>query len=695
MKRLHPALVLLGVAVLAYGLLIPHMGFYWDELPMSWIRYELGPEAMTRYFSTNRPVWGMLYQLTTRVLPQIPIYWEIFGLFWRWMSAVLVWAIIRELWPVRRLFALIVSLCFLVYPGFSQQWTSYLYSHFFIVLCFLLFSFLCMLWSFRISRWRWPLTIVAMICSALNLWMMEYFFVLELFRPFLILYFVLSTKDEGYGHASLSQAFSLGQREFRKMNMPGGEHPGHIHFSDILRVFVSWMPYLAVFLANVYWRLFVFNNQIYQPTLIPKLSAAFPAALGELIATVFSSLYAVSIAAWAQIFLFPNPTIDGPLTTVFYAAVALLTVLLVATFALNKRTQDEASHKIDFWPIGLGLVAMFAAGGPFWLTGLDVTLAQPSNRFTLPFMLGVSLLLAGLLELLPIRWRIGLAAGFIGLAAGRQALLADAYSRDWSTQKTMFWQMLWRAPGITPHTMVMLNEGALQFYADNSLTGALNWIYDPGNRSEGMDYVMFYPTSRIGGTLAAFEPNQAITYDFISEVFTGSTSQTLAFYYQPPGCLRLLDPQLDGDNHFISDDSLMREAASLSSAAWITAQAAARMPQIYGPEPVHSWCYYFEQADLARQEGDWARVVELGDKAFSFNDYPNDPTERFVFIEGYAHENDWARVKSLSIQSYKISPHFVAPILCKLLDRIESETPASNLKESSLNDLNTEFACLP
>jgi len=68
MKRLHPAIILLVVAILSYGLLIPQMGFYWDDLPMSWIRYQLGPEALTQYFSTNRPVWGVLYQATTRII---------------------------------------------------------------------------------------------------------------------------------------------------------------------------------------------------------------------------------------------------------------------------------------------------------------------------------------------------------------------------------------------------------------------------------------------------------------------------------------------------------------------------------------------------------------------------------------------------------------------------------------------------
>src|SRR5215212_10088435 len=145
MKRLHSAFVLLLVALIAYGVLAPQLGFYWDDLPMSWIRYELGPEAMTRYFSTNRPVWGLLYQLTTRLFPQEPFYWQVFALICRWLGAVAVWDIVRELWRDRPPFALSVALLFLLYPGFNQQWGAYLYSHFFIVLFFFLLSILLML----------------------------------------------------------------------------------------------------------------------------------------------------------------------------------------------------------------------------------------------------------------------------------------------------------------------------------------------------------------------------------------------------------------------------------------------------------------------------------------------------------------------------------------------------------------------
>ncbi len=157
LKRLVPALqhpraplLLLGAAaVLAYGLVLARTGFYWDDLPMSWIRYQLGPQAMQEYFSTNRPVWGWLFQLTTRMLPQVPIFWQAFALFWRWVCAALVWGIGRELWPGRNRFALGLGLLFLLYPGFNAQWTAYLYSHFFIVLAFFLFSLLCSLISLR------------------------------------------------------------------------------------------------------------------------------------------------------------------------------------------------------------------------------------------------------------------------------------------------------------------------------------------------------------------------------------------------------------------------------------------------------------------------------------------------------------------------------------------------------------------
>jgi hypothetical protein len=662
-KLAHPVLILLVVTVLAYGLLLAQMGFFWDELPMSWIRYQLGPDAMTRYFSTNRPVWGVLYQLTTSVLPQIPIYWEILALVVRWASAVLVWLMARNLWRGRAEFAAIASLAFLLYPGFNQQWTSFLYGHFFIVLCFLLLSFLCSIWAERRPDRRLELSLGGVILAGLNLWMMEYFFVLELLRPLLIFRVVVEAQ------------------------------PGIALRYAVRRTMAGWWPYLAVFIANVLWRLLVFNNQVYQPTLGASVRAKAAQGVLDAFTAIGQQLFRTAALAWSQIAHFPAVSRDGPRTLWYYVGVVGLAAIAVGVMIVEARRRSATGAERQWWPSALGLIAMLLAGGPFLLTGLEVTIAYPANRFTLPFMLGVSFALAGMLMYLPARLRLGVVIVVMALAAGRQALWAEDFRRDWATQKALFWQMVWRAPGIRPNTTVLMNEGALPYYADNSLIGALNWIYDPRNRSDRMDYALFYPTSRIGGTIPSLRAGLPIHYDFISEVFTGSTSQILGFYFQPPGCLRLLDPEIDAGNRLIPDDTMMRDAAALSSTAWIVADGESSMPGIYGPEPAHGWCYYFERASLAAQSEDWGQVTDLGDVALRLDDHPNDPVERFVFIEGYAHAGNWARAIELSDESYRVSRSYVGPILCRLWQRIERETGRNAGQEAALAEVKSMFSC--
>ena len=139
----------------------------------------------------------------------------------------------------------------------------------------------------------------------------------------------------------------------------------------------------------------------------------------------------------------------------------------------------------------------------------------------------------------------------------------------------------------------------------------------------------------------------------------------------------------------------MREASALSNPEQILDSPTAVMPTIYSPEPAHGWCYYFEKADLARQFGDWKEVTKLGDIAFKLDDHPNNPVERFVFIEGYAHVGDWDRALKLSKESYQVSRDYVGPLLCQLWTRIEKETTESQNKTEALLEVKTIFSCKP
>ena len=678
MKRIHPAAVILVVAILSYGLLIPLLGFYWDDLPMSWIRYQLGPEAMTRYFSSNRPVWGLLYQVTTRILPHIPMYWQVFALLLRALTGLLAWGIFKRIWKDRDAFALVAGFFFLLYPGFNQQWGSYLYSHFFIVLNFYLASLYFMLRAMDDARRFRLFTALALLFSAFSLWMMEYFFFAELVRP-VVIWIAMQNRGDG--------------------NRP----------ATILDASRRWLPYLLLWFADLFWRMFIFNNQVYSTTLLSDLRTDFLATLARLIQVIFASFWTVNGEALAQVFQLPNPSLDG-LRTTGLVIVVIVVVFALALYVLRPVT-SQSQTQFALQPIFLSLAAFITAGWPFWLIEFPPTLSHPTSRFTLPFMFGACLLWAGLLELIPsARWKYFLAGTLIALMAGRQSFWMNDYRREWDLQKTLFWQMTWRAPGLEPDTTVLLNDRAFlspsatgvlprvdarvfNYYADNSLSAVLNWVYAPDQHGDRMDYLLLFPKSRLGGSLPSFEKDQPINYDFLAGTFEGNTSQVVAFYYSPPGCLRLLDPGIDYQNRLMPDETLMREAAALSSSDWILLDGTASLPAIYGGEPEHGWCYYFERADLARQQAEWQEVVRIAGVAFGLDDHPNDPVERFVFIEGYAHVGDWARARDLSMEAYRVSRDSMAPMLCSLWSRIAEGTPPGGTKQAALSAMEAAFSC--
>ena len=137
----------------------------------------------------------------------------------------------------------------------------------------------------------------------------------------------------------------------------------------------------------------------------------------------------------------------------------------------------------------------------------------------------------------------------------------------------------------------------------------------------------------------------------------------------------------------------MRFSANISDLNLIVNEPRAKMPIVYGPEPEHDFCYYFQKADLARQFGDWDSVVKYGESALSLNNHPYNPAEQFVFIEGYAHVGEWELALELSNKAYEVSPEIVGRMLCRLWRRIGEETTSSLERSAALEKIQNMFAC--
>lgn len=205
----------------------------------------------------------------------------------------------------------------------------------------------------------------------------------------------------------------------------------------------------------------------------------------------------------------------------------------------------------------------------------------------------------------------------MGAVFGTQFLNENSYRRDWNTLTDMFWQMTWRAPQIKQNTLLLTYTTPMQYYSDNSLTGPLNLIYAPDNHSLNLLYYLAFYDVRLGRSIPDIKPGLSVDQEYRSATFHGNTDDTLVFFYSSPHCLRFLDPSRDNNLPILPNE--LKEAMVISNPQLIITnpeQSAKPPSAIFGPEPKHTWCYYYQKADLARQQGQWDKVVKLGEEAF-------------------------------------------------------------------------------
>jgi len=78
---------------------------------------------------------------------------------------------------------------------------------------------------------------------------------------------------------------------------------------------------------------------------------------------------------------------------------------------------------------------------------------------------------------------------------------------------------------------------------------------------------------------------------------------------------------------------------------------AAFPAHLFTIDETESWCLYFQDAELAAQRNDWARVAEIGHIAYAGEDQANEQTEHFVFIEGFLRTGQIETALAISQQA--------------------------------------------
>lgn len=661
-------LLLLNVA--AFGLLLPWLGFYWDDWPSIWFLHFLGADGFVRVFAEDRPLLGWLFRLTTPILGESTIAWQIFGFLCRWASSLAFWGMLRQVFPQRPRLADWAAILFAVYPGFKQQYIAVTYSHVFLLQTLFFLSFTWMIRAVRglalqRSASHWITYALALLSSAFTMFSVEYFFGLELLRPVLLW---------------LAQ---------------GQETRG----KKLKRTLIAWLPFAALMLVFLMWRVVLSDTPRGDVTLITKLQTAPVQALVNLFRQdILPDIFEASLLAWAQTVDFLRLKSFGLSATLAFAIVAAAAALLSAAWLAGylRRNALEGDKALPWDVILTSVFALFAGGWPFWGTNLPIELRFPWDRFTLAMMPGASLLFAGMLMLLPkLRWQKLALSAMVGLAIGAHFETANLFRREWNQQVAFFWQLSWRAPGIQPGTALITSELPFTHFSDNSLTAPLNWMYSPEMLVEPMPYAFLALESRLGGRIEDLQPGLPIEQPYRAVDFNGSTSQAILLYYTPPGCLKLLD--LARDARLPQKPKYLSDAMKLSRLELVVphpSQAVHLPENIFGRQPEADWCYYFEKAELAAQQGLWAQIIPLSEQAFALDSrlYEVNAPELLPYIEAYARTGDWARAVEVSSQALQLTDR-MDRILCSTWERVLAETPEDSNRQRAVGELAQFLSC--
>ncbi len=567
---LFPAFLLL-IAVLAFGLLIPELGFYWDDWPIIFLAQQGSPELLSEFFSYIRPLSYWTYSVTIPVLGVTPLHWHIFFFLLRLSAAILLWLILRMLWPKAERVAQMACVLFLVYPSFSQSSIAVAYSQHFIVYNLFLFSLYAMLRALRSQGKRWVWLGLAILSGIAHLFTMEYFAGLELVRPLILLVWFYAP------NTSVKTA--------------------------VMRAIRQWLPYLAILAGFFFWRVTLTMRHDPNPLVWIGAPAFLQATLQNLLTVVVD---AWSKTLSAQLIDFSDRAI------LFSLSLALITALICFLYLQLTPTKDQPAERPATQAILLGLIAIILSLLPIQMTGRTLIGGLFVDRFSLPAMLGAAVLFSGLLHALLRKsiYRNIFLAVLIGLAVGAHLRSANAYRWDWEEQRRIYWQFHWRAPSIEEGTALVGPEVMSTFTSGYAAAAAVNTLYAAPISADGqVSYWMldYYDDLAHQEDL---EGNVELRFS-ISNLHLVASSQKLILYDNSNygQCVWFLN---EADQYNSLADPGITEMAHLSRLDLIsTTQGPLPNSDIFGEEPERTWCYYFQKMDLAQQQGDWDTVLDL------------------------------------------------------------------------------------
>ena len=606
--------ILLIASALTYLPLVNQIGYLNDDWYVMYDAHTQGSQFLHEVWRVDRPGRALFMIPLFDVFGMNPFPYHISAYLFRFLGGLSLFWTSQMLWPKRRFLPAVASILFTLYPGFLAQTNAIDYQSHILALFLALLSIALTVKAILVSssRMRILLTIASILLGWAYLSQMEYFIALEVFR--LAVVFLLISR---------MQKNTLRQK--------------------LTKTFLRWLPFAAAPAGFLIWRLFFFEASRRATDVGFQLGQAFSSPLVGLWWLVYlvQDFFNVLLVAWG----YPLYTFAYQMRlrdTLIGFALAFFVAFLVV-IGLRWRQGDVGETEADSSPgwmreeYWLGLVTIIGGLVPVILANRHIIFPDYS-RYTLPASVGAAILIAGILDRLTSRsLRAALVAFFVAVSVLTHYANAVRAVHETEVVRNFWWQVAWRVPDLQKGATLVASYPDVGIAEDYFVWGPANLIYSPEKQEQVPVEIKL--------------PAAVLTDDAVLKIVTGKGVETperrgnvltrsfdnILFMVQASSdsCVRIIDghaPELSN-----RDSYRTMVVAPYSQLENVLLDSTFHQPPqlVFGAEPAHEWCYYYQQAALARQQGDWKAIQTLHREALELGLYPNDSVEWMPFVQAY------------------------------------------------------------
>ena len=594
--------------------------------------YNAGPGVYHYMFAIDRPARGYIFEWLFRLFSINPLPYQLLAYAWRFLSGMAALYLFKLLWPKHTKAVVAAALLFTLYPGYlwwpnAVEYQPMMMSVFFQTLSIALT--VQALVSHNLSQWKKILIISASILSGwIYISLVDYAIGMELLRLACIVMVVF--------------------REQKEKNL----------FYKSRKIFSNWIIYSLIPIGFLFWKLFLFNDIRPGTNITTQLGvlANSPIINGAWwMIKLFQSTINVVVMAWNYNFIgnFGSLHLSDLLKTLGFAGLCALITFIYALMIKDDQDNSEQVSHDSSWQIEailLGIIGSVGGAVPTIMMNRVINFDNFSH-YALPPSLAAATFVMGILFLLNSRSiKVGILALLVFVASFNHSILGLNTRIEETAINELWWQTSWRVPQMREGTSLLVNYKVRTSDIAINISFPAELIYFPTPITEvPIHYKLAEITDWDPEINNIITGGISVTRQYRAFVQTVNYDQVLVITQPQPGsCVHVLTK--DWEQYSLADSSRFVEAGRYSDPQNILLDQPARVPPsiVFGPEPPHNWCYYYQKAEMALQQKDWTKIVQLQHEADKLDFRPGDPVEWMPFILADAYVGDEKNVRGLS-----------------------------------------------